>query len=155
MLPKSRAQKPRTTAAERAAAHGLREEDVGPIAAARVVAFIWQLAGRPPDAAVTWTRPVPLTIVLDNYAGHKRQAMGAAQPAWTAAGIALIYLPAYSPELSAMEPIWHDLKAHHLPIRSFAAVVDLKQAVETALTQKAGQLRQAAAKTTNGVRLST
>jgi hypothetical protein len=153
-LPKSRAQKPRTTPADRAAAHGLREDEVGPIDAVRVIAFIWRLAGRPAEAAATWTRPVPLTIVLDNYAVHKSQAIAAVRPAWAAAGIELLYLPAYSPELSAMEPVGHDLKAHHVPIRSFAQVAELKQAVEGALTRKAAQLRQAASKTTDRIRLS-
>ncbi len=65
-------------------------------------------------------RARPLQGVLDNYSGHKSGRMQQAQPAWTAAGIELVYLPAYSPELSAIEPVWNDRKHHQLPIRSYA-----------------------------------
>jgi transposase len=59
-----------------------------------------------------------------------------------AADIFLVYLPAYSPELSAIEPVWNDVKAHHMPVRSFECVTSLKQAVDMALARKAQQLQQ-------------
>jgi hypothetical protein len=52
-IPTSRAKQPRTTLEARAAAHGLTVAEVGPIDAARVVAFLWQVAGRPADAPAT------------------------------------------------------------------------------------------------------
>src|SRR5918997_5248879 len=60
VLPKSRAKQPRKAPAERAAAHGLSVEEVGPIDAERVVTFLWQVAGRPQDAATAWKRGRPL-----------------------------------------------------------------------------------------------
>lgn len=154
-LPKSRAKKHRLSTQERAAAHGLRAEEVGPIDAARFVTFVWHLAGRPDQvdqASPGWVRARPLTIVLDNYSVHKSQTVAGVRPEWEAAGIQLLYLPAYSPELSAIEPIWHDVKQHRMPTRSFAQVVDLKHAVEAALTRKAHLLRHAPVKTTNILR---
>ena len=65
-----------------------------------------------------------MTIVLDNYSVHKSGTVRAMDAAWQAAGIELRYLPAYSPELSAIEPVWNALKQHELPIRSFARIGD-------------------------------
>lgn len=148
-LPKRRAKKPRMSPADIAAAHDLSVDDIGAIDSERVLAFIWCVAGRPQHAPATWKRACPLMIVLDNYAVHKSQTMREAQPALLAANVQLVYLPAYCPELSAMEPVWNDVKQHNMPTRSFDRVVDLKRAVENALAQKAQQLRQAYVKTTN------
>jgi hypothetical protein len=148
VLPKSRAKKPRTTLEERAAAQGLTGDEVGPIDATRLVAFLWQIAGRPADAASAWQRERPLTIALDNYSVHTSQTVAAARPYLAAANVHLFYLARYCPEQSGIEPIWHDIKAHQIPIRSFDQVADLKHAVDTALTRKAQQLQQARAKST-------
>ncbi len=154
-LPKRRAKKQRKSLYELAAAHDLDADAVGPINSERVLAFIWCVAGRPHDASAEWKRARPLMIVLDNYAVHKSQTIGAAQPALIAADVHLIYLPSYCPELSAMESVWNDVKQHHMPIRSFERVVELKRAVDAALAHKAQQLRQAYAKTTNFAHVST
>jgi transposase len=154
-LPKSRAKKQRKRLEERAAAHDLTVDDVGTIDSERVLAFIWHLAGRPVDAPAEWKRTRPLMIVLDNYAVHTSQTVREAQPALVAADVHLVYLPAYCPELSAMEPVWNDVKQHQLSTRSFARVAELKQAVDDALACKAKQLRQAAIKSTNVQRLAT
>src|SRR5579862_9105820 len=130
VLPKSRARVPRTSPEERAAAQGLTVEAVGPIDAERLVAFLWHLAGRPADAAPTWRRARPLVIALDNYSVHTSQTVRAAQPALAAANVELVYLARYCPEQSAIEPVWNDVKAHQLPIRSYAQVADLKHAVD-------------------------
>jgi putative transposase len=154
VLPKKRAKKPRTTPAERAAAHGLTVEEIGPIDAERLVAFLWQVAGRPPEAAADWRRTRPLVIALDNYSVHTSQTVVAAQPLLAAANVELVYLARYCPEQSDIEPIWNDVKAHHLPIRSFAQVADLKHAVDDALAHKAQLLQLAHGKTTNFQRLA-
>jgi hypothetical protein len=49
--------------------------------------------------------------------------------------------------LSAIEPVWNDVKAHPLPIRSYTQAGQLKQAVDAALAQKAALLQAKAAKT--------
>ena len=155
VLPKSRAKQPRKTPQERAAAHGLTVEEVGPINAERVVAFLWQVAGRPADAGAEWQRERPLMVALDNYAVHTSQTVDAARPQLAAAGVQLAPLARYCPEQSGIEPIWNDIKQHHLPIRSFAHVIDLKRAVDAALADKAGQLNRTSEKPTNMPHLST
>lgn len=140
VLPKSRAKMPRTTPQERAAAHGLTVEEVGPIDAERLVAFLWQIAGHPAEATSGWRRERPLIIALDNYSVHTSQTVQAAQPLLAAANVALVYLARYCPEQSEIEPIWNDIKAHQIPIRSFAQVADLKHAVDDALARKAHHL---------------
>ena len=145
---KSRAKTRRTSPEERAAAHGLQVEDVGPIDADRFAAFVWQVAQRPTGAPADWRRARPLVIVLDNYSVHKSQTVADTRAAWAAAGIELVYLPSYCPDLSAIEPIWNDTKQHHLPTRSFPQVAQLKSAVEDALAAKAQRLWEAAVKTT-------
>jgi DDE superfamily endonuclease len=149
VLPKSRARTPRTTPEERAAAHGLTAAAVGPIDAERVVAFLWQVAGRPVDAAPTWRRARPLVVALDNYSVHTSQTVRAAQPLLAAAKVELVYLARYCPEQSGIEPVWNDVKQHQIPVRSFAQVADLKRAVDDALARKAQLLQQAHAKPTN------
>ena len=149
VLPKSRAKKPRTTPEGRAAAHGLTVDEVGPIDADRLVAFLWHIAGRPAKAASGWRRARPLVIALDNYAVHTSQTVQAAQPHLAAANVELVYLARYCPEQSGIEPIWNDVKAHQIPIRSFAEVADLKHAVDDALARKAHHLQQAHDKPTN------
>ena len=129
-------------------------DDVGTIDSERVRTFIWRLAGRPSAAPAGWTRARPLVIVLDKYAVHTSQTVVAAQPTLLAADVQLVYLPAYCPELSAMEPIWNDVKQHQLPTRSFERVAERKHAVDDARARKAQQLRQAYVKTTNVHRLA-
>ena len=145
-LPKSRAKKPCKTLEQQAAAQGLQVAEVGPIDAARVLAFVWRVAGRPAEAPVGWQRVRPLKVVLDNYSVHTSQTMVDALPVLAAAGVQLVKLPSYSPELSRIEPDWHDVKQHGMSVRSFERVVDLKQAVDAALAHKAEQLRQDAPK---------
>ena len=149
VLPKSRAKKQRKTLEERAATHGLQVEEVGPIDAERLMAFLWQVAGRPADADAAWKRERPLMIALDNYSVHTSQRVAEASPQLAAADVHLVYLARYCPEQSGIEPVWNDVKQHHLPIRSFERVADLKHAVDDALAHKAQQLRQTYATSTN------
>ena len=148
-LPKSRAKKQRTTLEQQAAAQGLRVEEVGPIDAERVLAFVWRVAGRPAEVPAGWQRVRPLKVVVDNYSVHTSQTVVEALPALAAAGVQLVNLPSYSPELSRIEPDWHDVKQHGMPVRSFERVAELKRAVDAALARKAAQLRQDAAKATS------
>jgi DDE superfamily endonuclease len=82
-------------------------------------------------------------IVLDNDSVHHSHLVQDASVALEGADIFLVYLPSYSPELSAIEPMWNDVKAHHMPVCSFERVASLKQAVDMALARKAQQLQQA------------
>lgn len=141
-LPKSRAKQPRPLA-EQAAKHGLTADDVGKIDSEVYLGFLWTAAGRPLDAPDDWCRERPLWYVVDNYSVHKSARVQAEEPRLAAAGIHLFYLPAYSPELSRMEPVWQNVKYHGLPVRSYNGLAALKQAVDTALACKAIQLRAA------------
>ena len=146
-IPASRAKTPRTTLAQRAAAHGLREEEVGPIDSERLVQFIWRFAGRPAIYPEGWKRERPLVIWLDNYSVHKSERVRQEQPLWEAAGITLCYLPSYSPEMSKIEPIWHDVKHHEITQRSHDQLGALKQTVDGALAKKATDLLAARVET--------
>ena len=134
--------------------YGLTLAEVGPIDAARLLAFVWHIAGRPQDAPDNWKRERPLMIVLDNYSVHKSQTIQDATMDLEAADIYLVYLPSYSPELSRIEPVWNDVKHHYMPTRSYKEVKDLKQGTDDALARKAEQLRQLHSKTTNVQRLA-
>jgi hypothetical protein len=155
VLPTRRAKQPRVSIEARAAVHGLRVEEVGPIDAERVVAFVWHIAGRPADAPADWKRERELYVAWDNYAVHKSETVRAAQEQWAAAGVQVVFLAAYCPEQSDIEPVWNDVKQHQLPIRSFEQVADLKHAGDHALTCKAAQLRRRAEQSMNVHRLST
>ncbi len=148
-LPKSRAKQPRKTPEQHAAAHGLRVDEVGPIDSERLLAFVWRAAGRPKAAIAGWKRERPLMVMLDNYSVHKSQRVVEARAQLAAAGVPLVYLPSYSPQLSRIEPDWNAIKQHQLPVRSCEQVAELKRAVDGALARKAQHLRQAYAKTTS------
>lgn len=48
-------------------------------------------------------------VVMDRLAAHRGPAV---RPAIEAAGARLLYLPAYSPDLSPIEPMWSKVKEH-------------------------------------------
>jgi hypothetical protein len=148
-VPKPTGKGERKTATEIAAAQGLSPACLGPIDSARFLAFVWKLAGRPAEASESWCRSCPLVIVLDNYSVHKSQPVKEALPALEAANVSLFYLPSYSPELSAIEPVWRSVKGHGMPYRSETVLGLRKQAVDDALQRKALQLLADKAKTTN------
>jgi hypothetical protein len=155
VLPKSRAKKPRKSVAEVAAAHEVTAADVGVLDGERFIGFIWTLAGRPKEAEPAWKRERPVWVMLDNYSVHKSRVVAQEREAWQAAGIELVYLPAYSPQLSKIEPVWNDVKQHQMPVRSYATAGQLKQAVDAAFARKARLLQAKAAKTTSLSQLPT
>ena len=59
-----------------------------------------------------------------------RPRMKAARPGLAKVGIFLYYLPAYSPELNRIEPVFKQVKHHDMPTRSFTTRDDLRKAVE-------------------------
>lgn len=146
-LPKSRSKKPRLTPEEVASKHEVALPEVGSIDGPRLLSFIWRIAGRPSGAPANWQRVIALWIVLDNYSVHKCSVINEALAELAAAGIHLFYLPAYSPELSDIEPVWNDLKHHGMPFRSYETAGSLKRAVDTALASKAAKLQRAYSET--------
>lgn len=153
-VPKSTAKKARKTIEERAATHQVDAACLGPIDGERLVAFFWQLSGRPLVHTADWRRERRLIIVLDNYSVHKGDAVKGALSDLEAANIELFYLPSYSPQMSAIEPIWRSVKGHGMPYRTQTVLGQAKQAVDNALAEKARLLRQAKSKTTNFGRLA-
>jgi transposase len=73
---------------------------------------------------------VPRVVVLDNSGIHTSRAMKAARPGLAKLGIYLYYLPAYSPELNRIEPVFKQVKHHEMPTRSFTSKAELRKAVE-------------------------
>jgi hypothetical protein len=133
--------------AEQAAEHGLTPEEVGVLDSEVFLAFLWMVAGRPPEGAEDWQRERPLHIVLDNYSVHRSERVRLEERALSRAGVHLFYLPPYSPELSRIESHWCDVKGRGLPQRNYTLAGELKQAVDLALLRKAIDLRQAHQKT--------
>lgn len=131
--------------AQVAAQHGITEDDLGVIDSEVFLSFIWQLAGRPLEAAAGWRRERPLMVVVDNYSVHKSERVRRERRLLEAADVYLVYLPAYSPKLSRIEPQWKVAKYHELTQRSYTNLGDLKQAVERVLCQRALELRNWAA----------
>src|SRR5215472_9962096 len=149
-LPKSRAKKSKGQIL--ALPEGVSAEEVGPINAERLIGFIWRLAGRPKVYASDWQRVRPLYIWLDNYSVHIGQAVKQTLPAFEAADVHLRYLPAYSPELSQIEPIWNDVKFHEMTKRSFTDILQLRAEARAALDRKASKLMAAHRKITESLR---
>jgi transposase len=76
-------------------------------------------------------RTKPVVLVLDNGPVHTSKASTAALAArpW----IEVEWLPRYAPELNDIEPVWRDLKRHHLAHRTFGDVGDLNAAIHAAV----------------------
>lgn len=75
-----------------------------------------------------------LVVVLDNAATHHSRVITAALPDLETQGIAFYYLPAYSPELNAIERVFGGIKHHDLPERSYATISALMDAIDAAFT---------------------
>ena len=93
----------------------------------------------------TWTSPdllafllrlpwskAPRVVVLDNAGLHTSRVVRGARRDLARRGIYLYYLPAYSPELNAIEVVFRQVKYHEIPERSHATRAGLRQAVEAA-----------------------
>ena len=96
----------------------------GSLRAGHLIAFLTELP------AVT----VPTVVVLDNGSIHRSKETRAAIPALWVRGIYLYFLPPYSPELNAIEPVFGAIKHYHLPERRYASVSALRDAVTRAFT---------------------
>jgi len=79
-------------------------------------------------------------VALDNYSVHHAATVKAAAPDLAEAGVSFFCLPAYSPELNPIEPIWRQVKDQDLPERSHPTDTALQTAVEAALTDRARRL---------------
>jgi putative transposase len=74
---------------------------------------------------------VPRVVVLDNAGMHTSKAFKARRQELSRRGIYLYYLPAYSPELNRIEPLFKQIKHHEIPRRSHKTKAELKASVES------------------------
>ena len=84
--------------------------------------------------------PVPTVVVLDNAGLHRSRVVQTARPALRAQQIYLYYLPPYSPELNAIEPVFRVVKHDELPERRYPTVPALTAAVDTGFTNYRARL---------------
>jgi hypothetical protein len=81
-----------------------------------------------------------LVVVMDNAATHHSRVITAALPDLEAQGVTFYYLPAYSPELNAIERVFGGIKHHDLPARSYPTVPDLMEAIDDGFTTAEARL---------------
>ena len=74
----------------------------------------------------------PVVLVEDNGPIHTSKLSRAALAA-RAHWLTVEWLPKYAPELNDIEPVWRDLKAHHLAHQTFADTDALNQAIHNAV----------------------
>jgi transposase len=75
----------------------------------------------------------PVVIVLDNGPIHMSKITAAAL-ATRAHWLTVQWLPKYAPELNDIEPVWRDLKAHHLAHQTFPDAGALDRAIHLGVT---------------------
>ena len=80
----------------------------------------------------------PVAIVLDNGPIHRSKATTKALAA-RAHWLTVEWLPKYAPELNDIEPVWRDLKAHHLAHQTFADADALNTAIQHAVDALNGE----------------
>ena len=80
----------------------------------------------------------PTVLVLDNASIHKAHLVKAQMAAWAAAGLTLLFLPPYSPELNRIEILWRFCKhywltpdAYQTPQTLLQQVTDLLRVIGT------------------------
>ncbi len=74
----------------------------------------------------------PVVLVLDNGPIHTSKATRAAL-AERAHWLTVEWLPKCAPELNDIEPVWRDLKRHHLAHQTFTGPDDLDRAIHDAV----------------------
>jgi len=74
----------------------------------------------------------PVVLVEDNGPIHTSKLSVTALAA-RAHWLTVEWLPRYAPELNDIEPVWRDLKAHHLAHQTFADTVALDTAIHQAV----------------------
>ncbi|HSU80872.1 MAG TPA: IS630 family transposase, partial [Thermoanaerobaculia bacterium] len=82
----------------------------------------------------------PRVVVLDNASLHVSKVVKAQRRALAQRGIYLYYLPAYSPELNRIEPVFRQVKYQEIPVRSYTSKPALREAVEHGFDSYAGKV---------------
>ena len=109
----------------------------GKVTSEVVLDFLWRdLGGMTTpvgEVPLGFVRDRPLVVVLDNASAHVSKAFKAQRALLAQADIHLFYLPTYSPHLNRIEALWRQVKYQDIPIRSYATLDALLQAVRDAL----------------------
>lgn len=74
-------------------------------------------------------------VVLDNAPIHTSRALQARVTDWFRQGLALHWLPPYSPELNLIEILWRKIKYQWLPLRAYLSFNHLKSELQSILNQ--------------------
>jgi putative transposase len=88
----------------------------------------------------------PRVVVLDNASLHVSKVVKAQRRELARRGIYLYYLPAYSPELNRIEPVFRQVKYQEIPVRSYTSKAALRQAVEHGFDSYAKKVGQKSGK---------
>jgi putative transposase len=81
-------------------------------------------------------------VVLDNAGLHISKAVQARRSELARSGTYLYYLPAYSPELNRIEPVFKQVKHHEMPVRSHKTKEELRDAVMRGFAAYGDSLRR-------------
>lgn len=76
-----------------------------------------------------WAR-CPRVVVLDNASLHVSAIIRQSRHELARRGTYLYFLPAYSPELNEIEPVFRQVKYQEMPVRSHTSRAGLRQAVQ-------------------------
>ncbi len=74
-----------------------------------------------------------LKVFMDNAPFHRSREVEGRKGAWRERGLAVGYLPRYSPHLNPMESVWRRVKGFLMPRRHYGSLEELKDAVVQAL----------------------
>ena len=85
---------------------------------------------------------LPVVVVMDNGSIHVSRDTQAALVGLGELDLSVFRLPAYSPELNAIERVFRTLKHHHMPERTYFTQEQLAAAVDRAFAQVALRLAQ-------------
>jgi putative transposase len=84
---------------------------------------------------------VPRVVALDNASMHTSEAFKAQPKGLSRPGVYLYDLPAYSPRLNEIEPVFKQAKHHEIPKGGHTAKAELRGSVEQGFASYASRLR--------------
>ena len=77
----------------------------------------------------------PAILVLDNASIHTAHLVRERHAAWAAAGLTLLFLPPYSPELNKIEVLWHRCKHYWVRPKDYHTDLTLLERIENVLLE--------------------
>ena len=101
----------------------------GTVTSATVIAALYAFAAQTAQA-----KKLRLAV-LDNAPIHTSRAFQARVMEWFRQGVALHWLPPYSPELNLIEILWRNIKYHWLPLSAYLSFDHLKAELKKVLDQ--------------------